>query len=67
MPTPLDRALHSRSAFLGGPMPHLRYLGSHVSLTSRIGFAGVIAAVGAWTIWGSESLFPKEADPKGGV
>ncbi|KIW01629.1 hypothetical protein, variant [Verruconis gallopava] len=45
MPTPLDRALQSKSAFFG--------------------FAGIITAVAAWSIWGTESMFPKEPDPKG--
>ncbi|KAF2757060.1 hypothetical protein EJ05DRAFT_501601 [Pseudovirgaria hyperparasitica] len=46
MPTPLDRATQSKSAF--------------------IAFAGIVAAVGAWTIWGSGPMFPPEADPSGG-
>jgi len=45
MPTPLDRALQSKSAFLG--------------------FAGIVTAVAAWTIWGQDSIFPQEPDPKG--
>ncbi|KAI9875911.1 MAG: hypothetical protein M1830_007782 [Pleopsidium flavum] len=45
MPTPLDRALQSRNAFLG--------------------FAGIVTAVAAWTIWGSD-MFPAEKDPIGG-
>ncbi|KAI9728494.1 MAG: hypothetical protein M1828_003896 [Chrysothrix sp. TS-e1954] len=35
------------------------------SRSAVLGFAGLIAAVGAWTIWGSDTMFPKEADPKG--
>ncbi|KAF2429828.1 hypothetical protein EJ08DRAFT_634599 [Tothia fuscella] len=30
-----------------------------------LGFAGIITAVAAWGIWGSDSMFPKEADPRG--
>jgi len=44
MPTPIDRAMNSRNAFLG--------------------FAGIITAVAAWSIWGSE-MFPAEPDPTG--
>ncbi|KAL2040184.1 hypothetical protein N7G274_007087 [Stereocaulon virgatum] len=43
MPTPLDRAMQSRNAFLG--------------------FAGIVTAVAAWSIWGGE-MFPA-ADPTG--
>ncbi|KAF1982319.1 hypothetical protein K402DRAFT_384687 [Aulographum hederae CBS 113979] len=45
MPTPIDRAMQSRNAFLG--------------------FAGIITAVAAWTIWGPSDIFPKESDPTG--
>ncbi|TKA61139.1 hypothetical protein B0A49_04681 [Cryomyces minteri] len=45
MPTPLDRALQSRNAFLG--------------------FAGIITAVAAWTIWGPSDVFPRAGDPVG--
>lgn len=31
-----------------------------------LGFAGIITAVAAWTIWNNGSMFPEEADPKGG-
>ncbi|CRG88017.1 hypothetical protein PISL3812_05042 [Talaromyces islandicus] len=29
-----------------------------------LGFAGIVTAVSAWSIWGGE-MFPAEADPKG--
>ncbi|KAF2405509.1 hypothetical protein EJ06DRAFT_502803 [Trichodelitschia bisporula] len=29
------------------------------------GFASVITAASLWTIWGQDSLFPREADPTG--
>ncbi|KAF3387036.1 hypothetical protein F1880_000876 [Penicillium rolfsii] len=29
-----------------------------------LGFAGMVTAVAAWSIWGSD-VFPAEADPKG--
>ncbi|KAJ5810334.1 hypothetical protein N7451_001287 [Penicillium sp. IBT 35674x] len=29
-----------------------------------MGFAGMVTAVAAWSIWGSD-MFPSEADPKG--
>ncbi|QDS72738.1 hypothetical protein FKW77_003936 [Venturia effusa] len=35
------------------------------SKNAFFGFAGIITAVAAWTIWGQDSMFPKEADPKG--
>jgi hypothetical protein len=41
MPTPLDRALQSRSAFLG--------------------FAGIVTAVAAWSIWYG-TIFPQAHD-----
>ncbi|KAJ5225394.1 hypothetical protein N7468_006619 [Penicillium chermesinum] len=44
MPTPLDRALHSKNLFLG--------------------FAGMVTAAAAWSIWGGD-VFPTEADPTG--
>ncbi|SLM37438.1 hypothetical protein LPUS_00769 [Lasallia pustulata] len=44
MPTPLDRAMQSRNAFLG--------------------FATIVTAVAAWSIWGGD-LFPAQADPTG--
>ncbi|KAF2237598.1 hypothetical protein EV356DRAFT_510555 [Viridothelium virens] len=44
MPTALDRAMQSKTAFWT--------------------FAGIVGAVSAWSIWGSE-MFPKEKDPKG--
>ena len=31
-----------------------------------LGFAGIVTAVAAWTIWGSD-LFPAEKDPVGGA
>ncbi|MCJ1366326.1 hypothetical protein MMC16_005454 [Acarospora aff. strigata] len=46
MPTPLDRALQSRSTFLA--------------------FTGIVTAVAAWSIWGSD-IFPAEKDPTGGL
>jgi len=30
------------------------------------GFAGIITAVSAWSIWGSD-MFPAGPDPKGGI
>ena len=35
------------------------------SLIAGVGFAGLVTAVAAWSIWGGE-MFPAEADPKGG-
>ena len=29
-----------------------------------LGFAGIVTAVAAWSIWGGD-MFPREADPKG--
>ncbi|KAI9889805.1 MAG: hypothetical protein M1814_004907 [Vezdaea aestivalis] len=42
MPTPIDRALNSRNAFLG--------------------FAGIVTAAAAWSIWGSD-MFPASPAP----
>ncbi|KAF2725628.1 hypothetical protein K431DRAFT_336130 [Polychaeton citri CBS 116435] len=30
-----------------------------------LGFAGIVTAAAAWSIWGQGDMFPKEADPKG--
>ena len=30
-----------------------------------LGFAGVVTAVAAWSIWGQGDMFPKPEDPKG--
>ena len=30
------------------------------------GFAGMVTAVAAWSIWGSE-MFPSEKEPTGGI
>ncbi|KAJ5090724.1 hypothetical protein N7532_009408 [Penicillium argentinense] len=52
MPTQLDRALNSKidgSKYLTHPTP---------------GFAGMVTAVAAWSIWGTD-VFPAEEDPTG--
>lgn len=36
------------------------------SKNAVLGFAGVVGAVAAWSIWGGD-MFPKEPDPTGGV
>ncbi|KAJ5108967.1 hypothetical protein N7456_005642 [Penicillium angulare] len=52
MPTPLDRAMNSKCGEL------------ELILYHNIGFAGMVTAVAAWSIWGTD-VFPAEADPKG--
>lgn len=44
------------------PTPLDRALQSRNAL---LGFAGFVTAAAAWTMWGSESMFPKEQDPTG--
>ena len=34
--------------------------------TKTIGFAGIVTAVAAWSIWGGD-MFPAETDPTGGT
>ncbi|KAK5788593.1 hypothetical protein VI817_009551 [Penicillium citrinum] len=68
MPTQLDRALNSKNLFLG--TAHFRYSSfSRLSrershLTHSAGFAGMVTAVAAWSIWGTD-VFPAQDDPKG--
>lgn len=46
--------------------PYPRYI-YHLtnSISNNVGFAGMITAAAAWSIWGSE-MFPAEQDPTGG-
>ncbi|OQE16772.1 hypothetical protein PENSTE_c023G02003 [Penicillium steckii] len=68
MPTQLDRALNSKNLFLGNA--HFQYSSiSKISrelldLTHSAGFAGMVTAVAAWSIWGTD-VFPAQDDPKG--
>jgi len=63
MPTTLDRALNSRSAFIGSHnfLDLLCYL-----LNTSVAFTGLIGAVAMWSIWGGGDMFPREPDPTGG-
>ncbi len=63
MPTPLDRAMQSRNAFLGTCKDGESCL---IELTQNAAFAGIVTAVSAWSIWGGE-MFPGEKDPVGGM
>ncbi|TVY28541.1 hypothetical protein LHYA1_G001975 [Lachnellula hyalina] len=56
MPTPLDKALNSKNAFL---------VAANV-LYEKKAFTGVVTAAAVWSIWGTE-MFPKESDPTGGM
>lgn len=68
MPTQLDRALQSKAAFLGIFSVSLTQSQNESGriLTLCSGFAGLVSAVAAWTIWGGSDVFPKEPDPSGG-
>jgi hypothetical protein len=37
---------------------------THVWQNMFLGFAGIITAVAAWSIWGQD-MFPRQEDPKG--
>jgi len=70
MPTPLDRALQSRvrhtwalSALLHCAPESLT---KPPSQNTFLAFTGIVTAVAAWTIWGSD-MFPAEKDPSGGT
>ncbi|KAF2094155.1 hypothetical protein NA57DRAFT_80572 [Rhizodiscina lignyota] len=49
------------------PTPIDRAIQSRASRNAFLGFAGIVAATAAWAIWGSNSMFPEEEDPKGGL
>ncbi|PLB38745.1 Ish1 domain-containing protein [Aspergillus candidus] len=68
MPTPLDRALHSKNLFMGMTFP-LQSINPPKSQTAHselldVGFAGMVTAAAAWAIWGND-MFPEQADPTG--
>ena len=62
MPTPLDRAMQSRNAFLG---TCLKRESHSFRVDTIVAFAGIVTAVSAWSIWGGE-MFPGEKEPIGG-
>ena len=66
MPTPLDRALQSKTAFWGmclydpPPLADLKLvMREWLWLTRTPGFAGIIGVVSAWAIYGGD-MFPQQ-------
>ena len=53
------------SALLHEKSPTLDRKGTN-KVTTQIGFAGIVTAVAAWSIWGGD-MFPAEKDPTGGM
>lgn len=62
MPTPIDRALNSRVR----PPGLLSNSNTQAKISQNFffGFAGIVTAAAAWSIWGQD-MFPQLQDPKG--
>ncbi|KAF4555344.1 Hypothetical protein D9617_2g053000 [Elsinoe fawcettii] len=61
MPTQLDRTLQSKAS---RNLPMSLLSADYASQNLFFGFAGLVTAVAAWTIWGPGDMFPKQ-DPAG--
>ena len=60
MPNPMEGAMRSKNAVLGNQ----RRPGLSIMRLQCQGFAGIITAAAAWSIWGGD-IFPAQSDPTG--
>ncbi len=62
MPTPIDKAMQSKVYPMLNLIVYVNMNDLHQNLF--LGFAGIVTAVAAWSIWGQD-MFPAQSDPTG--